>query len=513
MMNNLNGQYYLNEIASRYARLDEQSAVLSDDSNIRLAQYLDNEDLLEKLASKLRDIETGVKTNFEDLGIKASDYGFREGDTIDILKKEENGQPKFVVKISNAQEVFEDIDFSNACFILNRAAKGIGTDEDAIAGIVEAMFNIASTKNIEPSKLFKELERTYNEKYDESLKDMLEGEFSGRAEAAVLNAFRLDIEESTLRGLNIGSILADVGLTLVTFGTGTAIAAGSKGAVAAARLTSAASKTKKVVSGTKVGRIAVKAGDKALTGVKGVISRLPGWSKLAGSTKATYLGKQLKVGSKIPYKHGKLGMIDHQVLKISKDGVRLRALGGTKNIFTTKVDDFILNVDPGLANKILNAAKIDATTAGMALAAKKTADLADSAGDIDTGAGFVGKASEVMGWYDTVKADPSSYIESNVKGKGADQLAEMLIMLQDGGGIFGNTTDQEELQIALILTSIDPDLAREVDSKFSKKGEGTVSQLIEDELGGDLAIITKAVWDGMTGERDSSKYASKIKKD
>jgi hypothetical protein len=503
MMNNLNGQYYLNEIASRYTRLYEQSAVLSDDSNIRLAQYLDNEDLLEKLASKLRDIETGVKTNFEDLGINASDYGFREGDTIDILKKEESGQPKFVVKISNAQEVFEDIDFSNACFILNRAAKGIGTDEDTIAGIIEAMFNIASTKNIEPSKLFKELERTYNDKYDESLKDMLEGEFSGRAEAAVLNAFRLDIEDSVLRGLNLGSILADVGLTLVSFGTATA----------AARLASVASKTKKAASGTKVGRIAVKAGDKVLTGVKGVISRLPGWSKLAGSTKATYLGKQLKVGSKIPYKHGKLGMVDHQVLKISKDGVRLRSLSGTKNIFTTKADDFILNVDPGLANKILNAAKIDATAAGMALATKKAADLADSTGDIDTGAGFIGKASEVMGWYDTVKADPSSYIESNVKGKGADQLAEMLIMLQDGGGIFGNTTDQEELQIALILTSIDPDLAREVDSKFSKKGEGTVSQLIEDELGGDLAVITKAAWDGMTGERDSSRYASKIKKD
>ena len=145
--------------------------------------------------------------------------------------------------------------------------------------------------------------------------------------------------------------------------------------------------------------------------------------------------------------------------------------------------------------------------------ATKIAAGASIGGRLDT-AGSNTNFAEIMGWYDTLTGDPTSYID-NIKEEGAIGLAEALLKLQDGTGIFGNTTDQEELQIALILTSINSETAKQVEVEFQRKGEGTILGLIDDELGGDLAIITKAVWAGLIGAEGSSavKYASKMLKE
>ena len=84
--------YFINtenpkELYSRYAKVYEQAAVISDDSHERIKQYLDNEDLLEKLADEFRSMEDGTETTFAELQISGSEYGIMEDDIIHVRKE------------------------------------------------------------------------------------------------------------------------------------------------------------------------------------------------------------------------------------------------------------------------------------------------------------------------------------------------------------------------------------------------------------------------------------------
>lgn len=504
-------QYNLNKIYMNYGnRLVEQAATLSDEADPRLKQYLMDDEFVEYLVDTIPNLEEGEEY---ELNIDNSDYGINKDDRLYLrVNPATDGNVTYTMWIINDDVLFGGIDFNAAATLLYQAgqeggvlgyvgnfigsivglgdAGDAGTDEETVVAIAGAMAAIAAEKDVDPKLYYDRLTQAFNAKYG-SLVDFLETEFSGRAESASLAAFRQPIEPSVTRGLNMASIIADIGLTAATLGGGTAIRAALGGAGAAAR-------------STRAGSAVIKAGSKVLTGTKGVLSRVPGWNKLAGSTRATYLNKAIKKGDTIQYvtRTGKnVGKTNPtKVLNIAKDGVTLR--GPNNAIFKVNHSDFILSVEPGLANKILNSANISATKAGVALATKKTADAVGS-GAVDQGAkevSFAGKAAEVMGWYDTLAANPNEYMQSLI-GQDAANLAEAILDLKKGSGLFGNTTNQEELALALIILSLTPKVAKQVSKEYNKIDPNMgVYDVIDDELGGDLGMFAKAYWSGCTGE-------------
>jgi hypothetical protein len=113
-----------------------------------------------------------------------------------------------------------------------------------------------------------------------------------------------------------------------------------------------------------------------------------------------------------------------------------------------------------------------------------------------------------MGWYDTLAADPNAYM-SSLAEQDAASLAETILDLKKGSGLFGNTTDQEELAMALIITSLTPEGAKKVAAEYNKiDASSSVYAVIDDELGGDLGMFAKAYWSACTGE---GEYAGQVR--
>ena len=500
-------------------KLNEQTAVVSKDYDERLKGYLDNEDFLEVLSDAFKGLDNGEVTTLKDLAIEGKKYGILPGDVIHVeVNKEDENNPKFTMYVIDDAYVFDGVNMTTAASLFNQSTKegGVigtvgnylgslvglgdpgddGTDEEKLIGVAGALGAIAAEKRLDPKAYFDALANKVG-----GITGKLETEFSGRAEATALNLFRRDISASWARGTNLASILGDIALTVGTLGIGTIGSAALKGGAAATRI---ASKATKAANATKVGSKIVKVGDKVLTGVKGVVSRIPGWKKLAGSTKITHLGQHVKVGQTIMHTSVKGVKGPAKILKTSPTkGVFMKSTEGPgKNLpgFWTKTDDFLLQIDPGLANKILNTAGVGSTAAAVALAGKKAGDLGDATGDSVSNTGFFGSAAEVMGWYDSTTADPSSFI-AGVMDSDSESLAQMLVDLKNGTGFWGNTTDNEELQIALIITSLSPKGAKEVDEEYRQIDPGnTVYAVLDDELGGDMGRMAKVWWAALTGD-------------
>ncbi len=512
--------YNIEKYKSR--KINEQAAVISDDYDERLKDYLGDEDLLEVLSDALKTLEHGETTTTKELAIDTKSYGVLDGDVIHIeVDKLDPKDTKFTMWVVNDEYVFDGVDMTKAAGYFNQSLKGDlgvvgtignylgslvglgdagddGTDEDKLIGVAGALGAIAVEKRLDPKVYFDALASEVG-----NISGKLETEFSGRAEATALNLFRREVPSSWTRGTNLGSILGDIALTIGTLGMGTIANVSLKGGAAATRVASTGSK---IAKSTKVGRGIIKAGDATLKGVKGVVSRIPGWKKLAGSAKATHLGKELKAGSTLMYKRGNK-MVKHKVLRISDKGVQLRPLtGANKTPFTTNADSFIVNIQPGIANKILNTAGVNATAAGMALATKKAGDLGDA--NADSSPGF----TEIMGWYDSTTADPSNYI-AGVQDADGETLAQMLVDLKAGTGFWGNTTDTEELQIALIITSLTPKGAKDVQTEYETLDPGfKVYDVLADELGGDMGQMAKVWWAALTGDGASNHPEIKLYK-
>jgi len=514
---------------------EKSSAVVASDLKDRLKQYLDNEDFLEELSGFLINLEDGEATNSIELNLDTRSHGFLEDDILNIrVDKSDIKSPKFIMWIMNDAFAFADVDIDIAAAIFKHSTKGglgtigtglnflgslvglgdagdDGTNEEELIGLAGAIGSIARDKHIDPKIYFDKLDLVYKQKYGKSITSELNTEFSGRAEAVALNTFRREIEPSIARGVNLPSILLDIALAAASFGTGTAAIAAVKGTSSATRIASAATKAGSVAKSTKVGSGIIKVGSKTLTGSKAVISRIPGFSKLTSTVQATHLEKVVKVGDVVKHRRsitvaGKKVMttVDHTIVSIGKQGVVLKPPTG--QIFNVTASNFLLTTTPELANNVLNVAKISATTAGLALATKKAVDLGDSAGDNNSpdSAGMVATAAEVMGWYDTLTSDPAKYIADIIDIDEEDKgttLASMLMDLKDGTGFWGNTTDQEELAMALIITSISPEGADSINSEYSKLDiEMNVGSLLSDELGGDLGKFATYWWNAISGD-------------
>ena len=70
--------------------------------------------------------------------------------------------------------------------------------------------------------------------------------------------------------------------------------------------------------------------------------------------------------------------------------------------------------------------------------------------------------------------------------------------------------------MALIILSLTPEGAKQVREEYSKIDNSTVVAVLNDELDGDLGILTKAYWSGCTGEGNFNgpinQILSKIRK-
>jgi hypothetical protein len=391
----------------------EQKGVISKDVSARLLQYLEVDEIRQMVTDLVNDTEDGEKQNGE---ITKQDAKFINGD--DVLKFEIDKTDMSDIKVTsfvyNPEASSVRIDFETAAFFLHDAIDGVGTDEDLVAQVGTAMALLSDEDGADTGEYFNKLDQQYISTYGESITDAINGDFKGNAEALALNIFRRNIEESTARGTDLAMILIDTGMMIGSFGGYSAAARGM-------RLSASAGKA--VTKFKSLG-----------TGIKAMVSGLPGFSKLTKAAKAAAIGKNVKVGQTVSHSITKAGVnagksIKCEIMYIKNGKVGLKPLEKVagKNgklvlppTFSKNLTSFVKGSPPKLANKILTAAKVPRNAALAALAAKKLSD-------IGPGATF----TEMMGWYSSLTTDPETFIQS-IEGQGLKSLAMKMHNLADG---------------------------------------------------------------------------------
>ena len=510
--------------------LAEQVGVISDELDPRLKGYLENDDFLEMIMPEFENTPDG-----ETKEIQITDkqqFGIIEDDKVFLkVNKSDPKNPMFNMWIMNDEYIYGDIDFDLLATIIHNAADqgsvigyvgnfigslfgagdagDAGTDEDTIVAAAAALHQLAHEKSVDAMLYFDRLDDVYSSKYGESLKDMLETEFSGRAEVSALQAYRREITPSVLRGMNPLMILGDIALTVVTLGGSSAFMAGVRGTAGAAQAANIAGKTTKAGAALARGSMAIGKGVGYMAKVTRfgkLLAKLPMAERLAALSKGGItVGKEFvwvgTTGKKttgiakiVKYTEG----ADHAFVKFARTGQKFKATGpGTK----TSIAKIFQNLNKPTQKAV-------ATAGNLAPAAVIAAMHSEGGTEAAPDASMGGKAAEVMGWYDTQTADPRAYIQAQ-KGAAATGLAEIIFDLKKGGGLFGNTTNQEELLMALTVLSLDGEGAKEVQAAYKRLDGTNVYAVLDDELGGDMAMFAKAHWTACTGE--GAEYAAGIK--
>lgn len=480
------------------SRAINEQAVISKDYDERLKGYLENEDLLEVLSGALEPLENGSTTTTRELAIESKTYGILDSDVIHIeVDKSDENNPKFIMWIVNDEYVFDGVNMKTAAGLFNQSTKGDygavgtvgnylgslvglgdagddGTDEEKLTGVAGALGAIAAEKRLDPKVYFDALASKVG-----NITGKLETEFSGRAEATALNLFRRPISSSWTRGTSLSSILGDIVLPIGTLGAGTAGSAIFKdGKVGGKTLTySKGAGAVNKVSGIKVARRMKNA-----------------WKSLSGGTKVRKFKKAFPVGTEVKYvtKGGK--QITAKVTEIFDDGGT--AMVKLNNMTPVALENLVAN-----AGKTggLGLSSISVLVPNVSTKILVGAGVASVANKVE-GSNVSMNPAELMGYYDSLTADPSSYIQ-NVKQQDSETLATMIMDLKQGTGFWGNTTDREELALALIITSLSPNGAKELQTEYEAIDPGnTVYSILDDELGGDMGLMAKVWWAALTGD-------------
>ena len=501
--------------------LVEQAAVVSDELDPRLKGYLENDSFLEHIMPELDSTPDGETK--EIVIVNKNEFGILDEDKIYLKVDKSNPKsPIFNMWIMNDEFIYGDIDFDLLSTIINNAADqgtafgyvgnligslfgagdagDSGTDEDTIVAACAALHQLAHEKSIDAMLYFNKLEEIYAGKYGESLKDMLETEFSGRAEVSALQAFRREITPSVLRGMNPLTILGDVALTVVTLGGSSAFMAGLRGATSAATVAKVSGKTTRAGLALARGSAAIGKGVATIGNITR-ISKL--FHKLSSTARLAALGKAgITTGKSFQWSSA-AGKTGSAVITGSKGAQYALVSYGTGAPIATLWSTLFTQFLPKTQTAIATAGKLAAPATIAAMHSEA------GGGDSAPEASLVGKGAEVMGWYDTQTADPRAFLQAQ-KGAAASGLAELIFDLKKGSGLFGNTTNQEELLMALTVLSLDGKGAQEVQAAYKKlDGEMNVYAVLDDELGGDMAMFAKAHWTACTGE--GAEYAAGIK--
>lgn len=520
------------------------SLVISDELDPRLRGYLEGDSFIEHIIPEL---QSALDGDMKELAIvNKREFGIMDDDRIWIkVNKFDPKNPRFNMWIMNDEYIYGDIDFDMLATILHQAADeggaigyignaigsifgagdmgDAGTDEDTIVAAAAVLQQIANEKSLDAKLYFDKLEEVYSTKYGESLTDMLETEFSGRAEVSALQAYKRDITPSVLRGLNPLAILFDVALTIVTLGGSSAFMAGIRGATAAATVVRVSSKT------TKVG-IALARGSAAIGAGTGWLSKVTGLSKLfqkmVPSARTAALARAgVKTGEPLTFISTKGAKSVKTLDLATKPGPLLTgAQKATLPSLQQASSQYVVVNGVDKAGRATQKAVLwsgvfkgaaPKTQKAIATAGKLIAPGALAASHVEKGGGesapeasMVAKGAEAMGWYDTQTADPRAFIQSQ-KAAAAAGVAELLFDLKKGSGLFGNTTNQEELLMALTILSLDGKGAKEVQTAYKRlDAKDNVYVVLDDELGGDMAMFAKAHWTACTGE--GKTYAAGI---
>lgn len=478
----------INKIYNNYGTYIVEQGVIAKDINSRLLQYLEDDDIRQKitdLTNELKDGNTssGTLTNQQFKFIDKKDTLAYE------IDKKNPDDHKVTVYIKNIEQTSTKIDFNAAAYLVHQAVDGMGTDEETIAAVGTALSKISYEDGQDSSKYFDMLDEKYTGAYGESLTDAIEGDLSGNAEVIALSIYRRKIEDSVLRGIDIENVIADLGLTISTFGGWGAVAK-------AARLGGTAGKVSKALK-------------PVTTGIKGMISRLPGFSKLSSAAKLGKVSNSYKVGQTVTYTSGKGNTANCVIKSIGSDGVTMTGkFGGSKNpiTFTKNFDDFVKGLPPKEANKVLSG--INNNKALLTLTGKK---LAEAGADNANTTNF----AEIMGWYSTVTANPEKFTET-IQGEEMSSLARRMHDLSNGV-----TTMGDELSMALIVTSLRPDAVKKLNAEYAKLSTNgkTMLQDLESEtayfgvIDTDATTLIRIYVKGMLGgdPKVNSTY-SKLKK-
>lgn len=485
-------------------------AVISDDPKERLKGYLENDALLTELSKQFKNIKDGEVATLTNLN--KDTFGIMKDDNLVVrIDKKDPNTPKYYMWIENEKTLYGDIDFEIAANIVKDAMKGMGTNNDKVAGVAGIFIKIAADRNVDPKKYFDKLSEAFSKIGEgNSLKDWLEDDFSGRSEVCALNAYQLPIEASAWRGFtdNWLTIVGDVALGVLTLGGSYAFEGVVKAGSGLVKTGEALKGARGIFQGGKVTRTVGQGvellgkGLELLAPAKKAFSELPLVDKLKGVEKAGYTAGSEWISSK---------GTTHVIQSIDKStGKILLKSNSTGKVWSSTVDAFMSLANIEASKKILTASGIAisaGTVAGTALT-QGVASTTSTNKDLEFQGNWLEDTGEFLGYYDAMAADPNKFINS--LSKSSDQIAQSLKDYKEGTGFFGNTTDQEELAIVLTIMNLNRATAKLVSERYKKLTGSSVANLINDELEGGMAEFASAHWYALTGEGDGDG-ASKVK--
>lgn len=169
---------------------EESQNVLPKDTKERLKVYLNNTYFLTELAKQVQTIKNGDQIN---LKLDKTKYGILDKDMIFVYcDKTIPTKPKFQIWIKNDQEMLDGINFSLASDLIFDAIDGAGTWEENIAAVGGALYAIAMDRGADVSTYFKELDIVYTKRYNDTLKDAIDGDLDGNEYSSAAFLFKLE---------------------------------------------------------------------------------------------------------------------------------------------------------------------------------------------------------------------------------------------------------------------------------------------------------------------------------
>ena len=539
LFNNVIPNWYMN-----YGKhLNEQAvapAAFSDDTNERIKQYLDaNENLLTDIDTVYQTVADGtVKEVFIELD--SSKYSVLSGDEFNmIIDKSDPDAPKISISIENEKLLLAGVDLDAAAGYVYKSMDGMGTYEDMYSGALAAITKILIDKGVSQrgqQRVFDIFNnRAFGTKFEgESLDDWIDGDFDGRAEACAMALAKRPIPKSMTRGVNWGTIGLDILLLAIPY-VGPMVSASLKGASTAARGTKLAAKLltkqKKIknvatyVKKTKAVQKMIGAG-KIFTKITPKIANA--WKALSAAAKLKYTKLVMPVGKNVKWitKGGKEVNVIVKTYKLNKAGKQVVVLQRVTKAgelapgaIVPLVSNFMATAGKAGGPAMSTATKLAVGAGLVGLSKGETGNLDGTpTGDPVTGGQVeddmfnVWNPAELMGYYDQSAADPEKAM-AQFKNLAAGELASRLHDAMDGW-----TDNSDELAIALMVMSMDKQIAIDTKTAYEKAYPGTnfYNDVIANELESDMEQIVGNYWAALTGDgphvANVNKYVSFIAK-
>tara|TARA_R110002074_G_scaffold67007_2_gene158029 strand:+ start:18642 stop:20231 length:1590 start_codon:yes stop_codon:yes gene_type:complete len=508
-------------------RLNEQANVptaFSEDTDERIKQYLDaNENLLSDIDAVYQTVPDGtVKETFIELD--SNKYAVLSGDEFNmIIDKSDANAPKISISIENEKLLLAGIDLDAAAGYVYKSMDGMGTYEDMYSGALSAITKVLIDKGVSQrgqQRVFDIFNnKAFGTKFEgESLDDWIDGDFDGRAEACAMALAKRPIPKSMTRGVNWGTIGLDILLLAVPV-VGPMVSASLKGASTAVRGTKLAAKLlakqKKIrnaanyVKQTKAVQKMIGAG-KIFTKITPRISNA--WKALSAAAKLKYTKLVMPVGKSVKWitKGGKEVNVIVKTYKLNKAGKQVVVLQRVTKAgelapgaIVPLVSNFMATAGKAGGPAMSTATKLAVGAGLVAVSKGETGDLdgdptgeaaPEPSNDLIDDTGF--NPAEMMGYYDAQAADPAKAI-AQYKNLAAGELASRLHDAMEGW-----TDNSDELAIALMVMSMDKQVALDTKAAYEKAYPGTnfYNDVIGNELESDMEQIVGNYWAAITGD-------------